>query len=77
MPKWLTDTSLCRIPVICVMIYAGIGFSLIVYMAALQSVPKELYEAATMDGARFLPQVCEPSRCPCCRPPPFICVLCG
>ncbi|MCI9164386.1 MAG: sugar ABC transporter permease [Oscillospiraceae bacterium] len=50
-PKWLTDTSLCRIPVICVMIYAGIGFSLIVYMAALQSVPKELYEAATMDGA--------------------------
>ena len=50
-PKWLTDTSLCRIPVICVMIYAGIGFSLIVYMAALQSVPKELYEAATVDGA--------------------------
>ena len=51
LPKWLTDTSLCRIPVICVMIYAGIGFSLIVYMAALQSVPKELYEAATVDGA--------------------------
>lgn len=50
-PKWLTDTSLCKIPVICVMIYAGIGFSLIVYMAALQSVPKDLYEAATMDGA--------------------------
>lgn len=50
-PKWLTDTSLCKIPVICLMIYAGIGFSLIVYMAALQSVPRDLYEAATMDGA--------------------------
>lgn len=50
-PKWLTSTSLCKIPVICVMIYAGIGFSLIVYMAALQNVPTELYEAARVDGA--------------------------
>ena len=50
-PKWLTDTSLCKIPIISVMIYAGIGFSLIVYMAALQNVPKELYEAAAVDGA--------------------------
>lgn len=56
--KWLNKSELVRIPVICVMVYAGIGFNLIVYMAALQSVPRELYEAATMDGAsgfiRFL-----------------------
>ncbi|MBT9775078.1 ABC transporter permease subunit [Clostridium sp. MCC353] len=50
-PKWLTSSSLCKIPVICVMVYAGIGFSLIVYMAALQNVPGELYEAARVDGA--------------------------
>ena len=50
-PKWLTSTSLCKIPIICVMIYAGVGFSLIVYMAALQNVPSDLYEAATIDGA--------------------------
>lgn len=49
--KWLNSSQLNRIPVICVMVYAGIGFNLIVYMAALQSVPRELYEAATMDGA--------------------------
>lgn len=49
--KWLNSTELNKIPVICVMIYAGIGFNLIVYMAALQGVPRELYEAATMDGA--------------------------
>ena len=50
-PKWLTSSTLCKIPVICVMIYAGIGFSLIVYMAALQNVPAELYEASRVDGA--------------------------
>ena len=50
-PKWLTSTELCKIPIICVMIYAGVGFSLIVYMAALQNVPNDLYEAATLDGA--------------------------
>lgn len=49
--KWLNTTGLNKIPVICVMIYAGIGFNLIVYMAALQGVPKELYEASAMDGA--------------------------
>ena len=49
--KWLNSTELNRIPVMCVMVYAAIGFNLIVYMAALQGVPGELYEAATMDGA--------------------------
>ena len=52
--KWLTSSSLCRIPIISVGVYAGIGFSLIVYMAALQNVPSELYEAAKIDGANEL-----------------------
>ena len=52
--KWLTSSSLCRIPIISVVVYAGIGFSLIVYMAALQNVPSELYEAAKIDGANEL-----------------------
>lgn len=50
-PKWLTNSTLCKIPIICAMVYAGIGFNLIVYMAALQNVPRELYEAAEVDGA--------------------------
>ena len=55
---WLNKTAYNKIPVICVMIYAAVGYNLIVYMAALQNVPRELYEAATVDGAgpfmRFL-----------------------
>lgn len=51
LPQWITDSKLSRIPVICVMVYAGLGFCLIVYMAALQNVPRELYDAAAIDGA--------------------------
>ena len=51
---WLNKTAYNRIPVVCVMIYAAVGYTLIVYMAALQSVPRELYEAATVDGAGAL-----------------------
>lgn len=49
--KFLTSSEFCRIPIIVVVVYAGIGFSLIVYMAALQNVPSELYEASKIDGA--------------------------
>ena len=52
--SWLNKTAYNRIPVVCVMIYAAVGYTLIVYMAALQSVPRELYEAATVDGAGAL-----------------------
>lgn len=48
---WLVSSSLNKIPIICVMIYSGIGFCLIVYIAAMKNVSKELYEAAAIDGA--------------------------
>ncbi len=34
-----------------IQIWASIGFNMIIYLAGLQSIPKELYEAADMDGA--------------------------
>lgn len=52
----LVDRNLCIIPAICVMIYAGVGYPLIVYMAALQNVPRELYEASKLDGANSFVQ---------------------
>lgn len=50
-PDWLVSPSLVRIPIILVMIYSGIGFCLIVYIAAMKNVPQHLYEAAAIDGA--------------------------
>ena len=37
-----------------VTIWKGIGYYMIIYLAALMSVPKELYEACDIDGANFL-----------------------
>lgn len=35
-------------------IWKGIGWNMVVFLAALQTVPKDLYESASLDGARTL-----------------------
>ena len=48
---WLTDTRFALVSVIVVTIWKGIGYYMMIYLAALMSVPKELYEACDIDGA--------------------------
>lgn len=48
---WLTDPRFSLISVIIVTIWKGIGYYMMIYLAALMSVPKELYEACDIDGA--------------------------
>ncbi len=48
---WLSDTFWARFSVILVNIWFGAPFFLIMYLAALKSIPEELYEAAAIDGA--------------------------
>ena len=50
-PRWLSNSELNKIPIILILIWTAVGYELIVYMAALQNVPKELYEAGKLDGA--------------------------
>ena len=51
---WLTNPNYSLFSVIIVTIWKGIGYYMIIYLAALMSVPKELYEACDIDGANFL-----------------------
>ena len=51
---WLTDTRFTLFSVIIVTIWKGIGYYMMIYLAALMSVPKELYEACDIDGASAL-----------------------
>ena len=51
---WLTDPNWALYSVILVTIWKGIGYYMMIYLAALMSVPKELYEACDIDGASFL-----------------------
>ncbi len=48
---WLTDPNVALYSVIAVTVWKGIGYYMIIYLAALASVPEELYEAADIDGA--------------------------
>lgn len=50
-PSWLVNEALAM-PLIAVFVtWKQLGFFILVYLAALQAVPKELYESAATDGA--------------------------
>jgi multiple sugar transport system permease protein len=55
LPKisWLGEAGWARFSVILVNVWAGAPFFLIMYLAALKSVPDQLYEAASIDGATW------------------------
>ena len=55
-PQWLVDPDLSKLPIILLLFWTAIGYELIIYMAALQNVPRELYEASALDGATGLKQ---------------------
>jgi len=50
---WLSDPYWARFSVILVNVWYGAPFFLIMYLAALKSVPEQLYEAAAIDGANW------------------------
>jgi len=50
-PGWLGDTSFALISIMIIQLYIQIGFSLVLYLAGLKGIPKDLYEAADIDGA--------------------------
>lgn len=49
--RFLSDRDLAMPSVIVMSVWAGVGFNMVVYLAALQAIPEELYEAARVDGA--------------------------
>jgi multiple sugar transport system permease protein len=48
---WLTSPTLAMPAIIIVGIWKNVGFYMVIYLAGLQTIPKEFYEAATLDGA--------------------------
>lgn len=56
-PAWLASTVWAMPAIILVGVWKRLGFNMVIYLAGLQSIPREYYEAAAVDGggtwARF------------------------
>ena len=52
-PSWLVNQHWAMPSIAFYVTWKGLGFFILLYLAALQNVPKELYEAAVMDGASW------------------------
>lgn len=50
-PGWTSSSDWALTAIVIVSVWRGMGYYMILYLAGLQSIPKELYEAASMDGA--------------------------
>ncbi len=50
-PDWLNDPNWAKPGVILLTLWKNVGFTMVIYLAALQGVPQTLYEAARVDGA--------------------------
>lgn len=49
--RWLSDPALVMISVSIVTVWKGLGYYMVIYIAGLQNIPQDLYEAAALDGA--------------------------
>ena len=50
-PRWAASTTWAMPSIIGLTVWKGMGYYMIVYLAALQGVSRDLYEAASLDGA--------------------------
>ncbi|MEH0168394.1 carbohydrate ABC transporter permease [Paucibacter sp. JuS9] len=53
---WLNDPDALKPAISLIVFWRYVGFNIVLYLAALQTIPPDLYEAATMDGASRIKQ---------------------
>jgi ABC-type sugar transport system permease subunit len=48
---WQTNGALAMTSVVLMTMWTRVGFAMVIYLAGLQDIPEDMYEAATLDGA--------------------------
>ena len=51
---WLTDPDTALISIVMVTVWRGLGFNMIIFLAALQELPEDVYAVADIDGANAI-----------------------
>ncbi|SDK47809.1 MULTISPECIES: carbohydrate ABC transporter permease [Carnobacteriaceae] len=54
---WLTNTDVSKFSLVILAVWRGIGINMLIFSAALQNIPKTMYEAAELDGATKWEQI--------------------
>lgn len=50
-PDWLLNPGTATVAVVIVLLWSSVGYDMIIYLSGLQAIPKDLYDAAALDGA--------------------------
>ena len=50
-PEWLSEPRTAVVAVVLVLLWSGVGYDMIIFMAGLQAIPRDYYDAASLDGA--------------------------
>lgn len=50
-PRWLDDPAWAMPAIVIVYVWKNLGFATVIFLAGLQAIPRDLYEAARIDGA--------------------------
>ncbi|HBE78816.1 MAG TPA: ABC transporter permease [Firmicutes bacterium] len=56
--NWLTEPNLAMVSIALATIWWTVGFNVIIFLAGLQEIPEQLYEAAKIDGANSFQSFC-------------------
>jgi len=56
-PRWLYDSQWAMTAIVLMSVWAGFGTNMIIFLGGLQGIPRDLYEAARLDGANAWQQL--------------------
>lgn len=73
-PNWLQNVHTVKPAIVAMSVWKGLGYSMLLYLAAIQSVPQTFYEAAELDGANSW-QKFKNITWPMCKPVTFFLVI--
>lgn len=51
--KWLSDVNWAMNALVIMSVWSGSGYGMVIFLAGLQNIPREYYEAASVDGANW------------------------